>query len=237
MKVFEITNMKHSYHKIKGDQQRFDQNLGVKKLYQRYKPGEEPHPKNKLVQVLGHGVYSTAVAKSNKPDEVFKISRATHNLNEDPYYLYLSRIAAGKDTSENPFIPRIKQVKVYETDDKVHPYFYIVTMERLYHLELLDNEDLIKLITTLTKPRITNRLLASVGAYNAPEVLRQQSHRQLIVILVDKIREEKIKNPQLRDAMNIAASTGMEFDITPNNIMYRNTPNGVQLVLSDPVRN
>ena len=235
MKVLEV--IKHSYHKVNSDASAFRKNMGVRDLTTYYKPGEDTQAKNKLVQVIGHGAYSTAVQTQRDPNNVLKISRGTSDLNEDPYYLYLSRIASSERAVTNPFIPRVYQVKVYETTDKVHPYFYIVKMEKLEKLETLSSVELIEMITTLTKARMTNRFKMMVGTYNAPEALKAYSHDQLIVMLVDKVRREKIKNPELQAAMDLAASTGMDFDITRHNIMVRPTPTGPQLVLADPVKN
>jgi hypothetical protein len=113
----------------------------------------------------------------------------------------------------------------------------MVKMERLSNLRSLSDEELRHMIKTLTNPKMFNRLKAKVGMFNVDQVLAKQSHGQLIEILVDKVRRENIKDPQLQAAMDLAATTGMEFDITPNNIMVRKTANGPQLVLADPVAN
>lgn len=237
MKVMEV--IKHSYHKIKSDANQFRQNMGVRNLTTAYGPrGEaDPKPKNKLIQVLGHGAYATAVANTKDSNRVMKISRGTDNLNDDPYYSYLSSIAAYPEMENNPFIPRVFQVKVYETTDKAHKYFYIVTMERLYELRSLNEQELIRMILSLTKAKMTVRFKAALGGTPAPDILKQQSHGELLEILVDKIRKQKIIDPQLQAAMKLAENTGFDFDITAHNIMVRKTINGPQLVLADPIKN
>lgn len=235
MKITEV--IKHSYHKIKSDATQFRKNMGVREPMSFYNPTKLPQPKNKLIKVLGHGVYAAAVMSEKNPNSVMKISRGTNNLEDDPYYGYLSSIATHPNVESNPFIPRVYQVKVYETTDNIYKFFYIVKMERLYELTSLSDQELIKFILTITKSKMTVGFKAALGISSGDQILKKQSHEQLIHILVDKIRREKIKDPQLQAAMNIAASTGFEFDITPSNIMVRKTPSGPQLVLADPVRN
>lgn len=233
MKLVEI---KHSYHKIKGSGEAFRKNMGVRDLntfYSGPNAAPSPEPKNKLVKVLGHGAYSTAV-QGKDPNSVMKISRGSNDLNEDPYYLYLSQIAAHR--SDNPFLPKVFEVKVYETSQDPK-YFYIAKMERLYPLHSLSEQDLVKMILSLTKAKMTVGFKQALGLVNGEDILKKQSHGQLIEILIGKIRQEKIKDPQLKQAMSIAANTGMEWDITPSNIMVRKTEQGPHLVLADPVRN
>jgi hypothetical protein len=233
----KLNEIKHSYHKIKGDGEAFRQNLGVRSLEKFYSGPNatpDPQPKNRLVKVLGHGAYSTAV-HGRDPNVVMKISRGTRDLNDDPYYLYLSRIAAAKTI--NPFLPRVYEVKVYETSNRFSPYFYIAKMERLHSLHTLTDRELIEMILALTKAKMTVSFKQALGITSGEEVLKKQSRGELIEILISKIRREKIKNPQLKAAMNLAASTGMEWDITSHNLMVRHTDEGPQLVLADPVRN
>ncbi len=229
MKVMEV--IKHSHHKVKSDADQFRRNMGI-----HYYSGERSQPKSKLIDKIGSGAYSVAIANKKDPTNVMKISRGTNDLNDDPYYGYLSGIAAHSEMEKNPFIPKVFEVKVYETTGN-YKYFYIAKMERLYELRSLNDDELRQFIITLTKPRMMNRIKASVGMYDAVEALKKENHGHLVEILVDKIRREKIKDPQLQAAMRLAQNTGFEYDITANNIMVRKTPNGPQLVLADPVRN
>lgn len=233
MKVFEVT--KFSHHKIKSTGDEFRQSVGVR---DQQRPSDQPKPKNKLIQVIGAGAYSTAVVNVNQPNQVMKISNGMASLASDPYFQYLSRIAGSKNSKANPYFPRVYEVRVYETTNPRdrQKLFYIANMERLQTLESLSEQELVDLIIKEAKPTMVNKVKSMVGMYDAKKQLMKQEKFELVSILVNKIRREKIRDPQLKAAMDLAAETGFEYDIHEYNLMVRKTPDGIQLVLADPVR-
>jgi len=226
--------IKFSHHNIKSTGEQFRKNLGVRSLED---PKIKPIPKSHLVQVLGHGQYASAITTNKEPQNARKISRGTPDLRQDAYYAYVGRIAADPKAEANPYIPKIYQVKVYETTspNPESKYFYIVYMERLYHLDQLGPQELIQEILRITKSKLTNRFRAALGQ-DVTGQLQTLEKGKLIELFVDKIRELKIKDPQMQAAMKLAQSTGMLMDITKHNIMFRRTDKGIQVVLADPVR-
>ena len=240
MKVFEIVSPTHSVHKIKSTGQEFRQNMGVRDLTKFYGPNGEdaPAPKNsKLVKVLGHGAYATAVKVKGK-NEVMKISRGTADVADDPWYQYVSRLASDDHIASNPWFPRVYKMKVYETTDKVFKYFYVAYMEELYPLTSLGDDELRHLIAKSVQPKLTSRIRAAIpmSTYDPMKKLETMDAQKLRDVLVDKVRSWKARDPQLKQALDFLMNFHKDTDITEWNIMVRRTPVGPQLVLADPLK-
>lgn len=241
MKLVEIVTPTHSVHKIKSTGQEFRKNMGVRDLTTAYGPhGEkDPVPKNShLVKVLGHGAYASAVEVKGK-NEVMKISRGTEDVNNDPWYQYISRLASDDHAASNHWFPRVYKMKVYETTDPTFKYFYIAYMEKLSQLSTLSQEELLSLVGRTVQPKLKDRVRAALpmSSYDPTKKLQGMDKQQLITILVDKVRAEQAKDPQLKDALNFLRNFGSKsLDITEWNIMVRRTSVGPQLVLADPLK-
>lgn len=239
MKVFEVIKPTHSVHKIKSTGAEFRKNLGIRDLTKFYGPhGEDdPQPKNQLVKVLGHGAYAGAIEVQGK-NEVMKISRGTNNPADDPWYQYISRLASDDHIASNPWFPRVYKMKVYETTDKAFKYFYIAYMEKLYPLTSLSDEELRGLIARSVQPKLTSRIRAAIpmSTYDPMAKLQKMNGESLREVLVDKVRNQKARDPQLKQALDFLMNFHKDTDITEWNIMVRRTSVGPQLVLADPLR-
>lgn len=239
MKVLEVIQPTHSVHKINSTGDEFRQNMGIRSLNKMYGPrGEpDPQPKNKLVKVLGHGAYAGAVEVSGR-NEIMKISRGTNDINEDPWYQYISRLASGDHVSQNPWYPRVYKMKVYETTDQIHKFFYIAYMEKLYPLTSLNREELIAITAKTIRPKLSARIRMAMpmSSYDPTAKLEKMDDAKLREVLVDKIRRHEAKDPQLKQALDFTLNFYKENDITEHNIMVRRTSVGPQLVLADPLR-
>lgn len=203
-----------------------------------------PSIKHKLTQPkglehLGSGVATTVYQKKTQPHEVKKITFHVVDFYESYLFEFLKVCI---EHQGNPFFPKIYSVQVLRERD--HGYFAVyVTMEKLHQLEDL----------TWGEISFLYRKLFDISVKKATELRAIRDKEDAIIFLarlvktqVDKIHGLNVPaygvkpSPQLEMALRELGSIlkkvpGAFADIHKDNIMFRRTPYGVQLVLSDPV--
>jgi hypothetical protein len=233
MKLLELYKTEVSFTKTKGNARQADDS------YREHDPSwnadAKPH-KNKLIKVLGTGVFGTAIEHGNSPGEVTKVSRPIQSLKHDGYFRYLTTILRSQRLQDNPYLPKIYKIKIYKSVDG--EYFYIVKMEKLHNIKNASTKEL-----EAINDRIWNEL---------PDHSRKDWHedKDALRYYVTDYLERVISNPNLaanikdddfRQALAFVkkaqtnGSSNRNLDLHDGNVMLRRTSVGAQLVLTDPL--
>lgn len=184
---------------------------------------------------LGMGFYSKVVDDKEDPHFVKKYNHRFDNSRiHDGFVIYAEAIIRYK-LYDNPFFPRIyKHNKTHDSHGKVlHSY----QIERLYPLKQLSLEEIKFLYSQLFNDG--ENIIEEVGGSSAT---LDTLISVMVNIISDSIRAtaRDIKNPDLLNAVNIISSivnacSECFLDLCANNVMFRRSPYGVQLVITDPI--
>lgn len=201
---------------------------------------------------LGAGMYATTHAWRSEPGTAIKTSNPVHRLEDDMYFNFVRMIASKKHIQDNPYFPRIYDVKVYKTRGDSETYVYQVKMERLHDLRNLDTPELL----AIGRQMFTNfdDMVASFkhnkqfsSGVGTPKIRTNEFVlRKIILRTLDQSfsynaqAATNIKDPNLKQAILIMkkminSTDEMATDIHDGNIMVRRGPFTPQLVFTDPV--
>lgn len=200
---------------------------------------------------IGAGIQSFVYANENKPDRVVKLTLAADN---DAYEAFLKLILHHQD---NPFLPKIYAVKKYRIDT-ISPDEYIELKRLLTSMgsTSMDEKELrrVKWLLIVVTERLVpirqadrDELTQSLKKLYGPEGLKlcrtQWSDCNIIYPLTKpNLLNELVRltpNWQFRKAIRLVRLLFKKYaeDIHKENIMFRQTPTGLQLVFNDPVWN
>lgn len=184
------------------------------------------------------GAYGSV--EDDKSDEhmVNKRYHRTYNtLDNDGYYTYINTLDKQDLPDTNPFFPRVYNINIeQDAAGKIKPTFNI---EKLSSLKTLDTDVIYAIGDSLfnniddyvmdSRRKILgdNRMTSGMLGLAIRDVLTRRDYGLL-------------KNHHLADALkvidNIISSNKKFFnDVYDENIMFRGTPHGPQVVLSDPI--
>ncbi len=214
---------------------------------------------------LGQGSFASAFASKKEPGTVRKVVSHVIDLEGDAYFSYVKLISKNNRIQSNRFFPRIFDIKVFKTPDRLDDaeadksdtwrYDYAIDMERLFDWNKLTDED--ALIMGKQLYHNFERLIEFDHVRSIPDKVSGRGQpkgrpykRALLRLLRQTFgghrtdKENKvveIKDPQFKQAVMFIKNMrrtdrhGMFSDIHDGNVMFRRTPQGVQLVLADPV--
>ncbi len=174
---------------------------------------------------LGYGKYSYVTQKKADPHLVTKVqNKAASNLANDGYFSYIKYIVDNKIAQRNPYAPRVYKINKFK--DTAGNEKYTIDMEKLVDIEDISGEELAvvyKMITGLES--------------NADDV---NALRNKMTFFLGKHLSGDTNNPNLDEVLKIIDYLLREnddfiLDIHDGNIMFRRTPHGVQLVITDPL--
>jgi len=240
------------------------------KLKELFKPSVKKLPHGELepedqvssdakVTEIGDGMYANAAEHSDKIGEVVKTSNPIQSIAGDGYLQFLSKILKNNRLQDNPYLPKIYSLNIYQKLIKGNKYyFYKIRMEKLRPLTSLSIKELQYIInkafhitstlSTYTQDTLNNMLPKSRDKTKGkPEEYTKEQLLHIIVETLDNaLRQEvstnntvNIKDPKLKQAIYIIKSlirNNKGFnDMHPGNIMYRLTSVGPQLVIIDPL--
>jgi hypothetical protein len=232
--------------KLKPKKTRGPEDTG-KRVFKDYEKAEE----------LGQGSFASAFSSKKDPGTVRKVVSHVIDLEGDAYFSYIKLISKNNRMQSNRFFPRIFDIKVFKTpgDGDTTLYDYGIDMERLWDWNKLTDEDayiagkqLYHNFDRLMELDHIRGIPDSVSGRGLPK--KRPYKRALLRLLRQtfskhiKGKESKlieIKDPQFKQAVMLIKGMqqkdrhGMFADIHDGNIMFRRTPQGVQLVLADPV--
>lgn len=235
MKLLELVEPKLSHHEVKVGPNKFNKalrNMGADNPYDR-SSDNPPKAKNPNVTVLGGGAYASAIQPASS-HEVMKISRGTYDLDNDPYYQYITKLIKSGLMFENPFFPRVYKLKTYQNNSKKmaqtdgKKFFYIVELERLDPLIKSSKEELLHFY----------EMISPYSIHPSVEAMDQKDIYDRMTSVLQKmlLSPRTIKDERLRQAVDfiVGLKTGHR-DLHNENAMVRRTSVGPQLVLTDPL--
>ncbi len=166
------------------------------------------------------GAYGKYDRLSSEPKMGIKTSIRDNPEDKDAYYQYIK--AVSQVSSENPFFPRVYDIKTIR--DKNNRITYDIKIEHLNELNSLSKEELF---------RMAKRLFVNVDVYGF------DSHTFGAMVRDAAYGKKDIRDENLKDAIQlinyIRKKYDFENDINWKNIMIRRTNLGYQLVITDPL--
>lgn len=184
---------------------------------------------------IGYGMYGKAVPNKKSPFTVKKNNFfPLKNIdNNDGYMYYIRSIVSNKMAQSNPFFPRVYDI-IYLID-KDGKQRYRAEIEKLEHSHAFSVEELTQMLKTLYPKRL-------IGTYND---VYQLTHRLCYLIRqhINKRNAYAPKNEKFKECLDFIIELQNKnnefvgYDFHDNNIMYRRTGFGPQLVITDPFFN
>lgn len=202
--------------------------------------------KDKVVSVsdpLGSGHFSK-VYKHDSPkrlNQVTKVGKAgsvgigspkrTDDLTKDGYLSYITMVNEfQKSGGQNPFFPNINKLKIYRDDEGLH---YTINLEKLYDIKtpkIFNNHELMnsmkeELLNVEEFKWMEDINLASCFLYVTDMPTRD---------MIDAAKDESLKEA-LKLIDDVKRKHGLEWDLGPQNVMWRMTGTRPQVVITDPL--
>jgi hypothetical protein len=178
---------------------------------------------------MGSGFYSTVYADNDDPHMVIKdMERHGGDKPRDGFSSYIEAIIENGMNGVNPYVPRVYKLNSSKTKDNEYKHTYQI--EKLNDLEHLDKKDF---------EFIFSKLLSEdkIKEYTDHSVRLAWALASYIDDLVHGY-EPLSKSKKLNEVIELIRQLyqrGLSYDIKPENMMYRSTPYGAQLVISDPL--
>jgi len=225
--------------------------------------GQKPSVlRNPKVKHKGSGAFASTYQHQDRPEDVRKITKPQVVI--DGYHKYIELLQDNPD-SDNPYFPKIREITRYSKKQepgaepaKKRPINYSrnstahepdavvlsVKKEALRHLEELTYTEVAPVFERWFGTDWYKQLRKITDA--SIDTLKSWERYDLIISsMVRAIAKnpEKWKDDLLDEDLYNAlywlrytvARDGVEFDFGGNNIMYKRSPYGIQLVLTDPV--
>lgn len=187
--------------------------------------------RDKDVEHLGTRTFSSAYVHKDRPQDVRKVSRRVEAEDIDGYFYYVKELETNPD-NDNPYFPRFRDITFYE--DTEGGIVYSTSVERLFHLKSLDQLEMQAIAT-----RIFGDNLEDIPKIN-DDRLDNMDIAMFVQTAIDEIRYHRyIVDEEFKRATKfikkVADKYSLDVDAHYENIMFRRTPAGAQLVISDPL--
>lgn len=194
---------------------------------------------------LGYGHFSKVYQSDSQKrlNQVTKVGQAgkigkfgsgkpvrTNDPAQDGYLSYINMVNnLQKSGNNNPFFPRIHRFKVYRENDGL--LYYIAELEKLYDLQtpgIYKNEELIN--------SIKERLFYTDEFQWFQDTSFAMSFLYITELPypLDAIKGEDLKNAW-KMINDLARKNNLNWDLGPQNLMWRMTGTMPQLVITDPL--
>ena len=192
-------------------------------------PNRRFGPSKPQEDAIGKGRYSTV---RNDPKDPHMVTKKTKYDKEETQYhnkdLYPQFIEAliNSDQKMNPYFPRVYGMKAYtdKSGNKLHKF----NMEKLNDLSELSKEEFDHVLDLIMDENIKKAYHISGPGYLAWFIVE--------AIKSSSVRKE-IKDRNLYNALSFLSKflkKQWHLDLHANNMMFRRTPYGAQLVITDP---
>ncbi len=194
--------------------------------------------RNPKVKHLGSGSFASAYAHEDRPHDIRRISKPA--VDPDAYLKYIEALKNNPDY-DNPYFPQIHEVTKYTGDADSRGVQTVLSVKagRLHRLDTLNNKEVHAVLerwfgenySNVMKKMFHYDLQGISSYYLIPDVVRK---------LIEKKRFRKeVVDQELLRAINFmdkeVLKKGVQSDIGVNNLMFRRSPSGIQIVLTDPV--
>jgi len=197
---------------------------------------------------LGQGAFGAAYEIPKDVTTVVKTSELNRqSWYADGYFNYVKEIA---DKTDNPYLPQIYEIRRMQPAGKnkygesPEPYL-LVNTEQLYKGEQFKPDELLLSIRRMMGRELTKTDYKIFLELNHGKKLTTWGLLQVIADALNSYARAKsakdsfvIADPQLRQALGIVRKLkkkGYVVDLHEQNFMFRRTPYGPQLVLTDPL--
>ncbi len=216
--------------------------------------------RNPKVTHKGSGAFASTYQHQDRPEDVRKITKPQIVI--DGYHKYIELLKDNPDF-DNPYFPKIREITRYSkkqadlipdpttklySRDSVHDDSDAVVLsvkkEALRHLDELTYAEAVSVFERWFGTDWLKQLRKITDA--SVETLKSWDRYDLIMTNI--IRKISFDPESWRGALldkdlynaiywlkNTVAKDGVEFDLGGNNVMYKRSPYGIQLVLTDPV--
>lgn len=190
------------------------------------------YPNQETHQKIGNGYYANVYQHKDDPHMVTK-----HAVKDDPgYELYMQLLNQNDRMGSNPYFPRI-----YRTNGRV------TDIEKLSPITSINSAELAHIISTAFGS-VDNLVNSSTKWFREKlaQVTNKADKQKLLTTMLssalDDMASEKVpvevQSKELAQAIQMLQSIDTDAlysDISSDNLMIRRGPNGVQLVLTDPI--
>lgn len=222
MKIFEIIEPKNIVRNLST---KFDPEQVATDLI-RHNREYRARPERKKSKLIKRGAFSKGRQNIQDPFMFTKTTVKPNLPEDDPYLEYVKAITPYMGS--NPYFPRIYVVKqVKDSEGQVKTTYQI---EKLMDWSALSTDDEGRLDII---QHIANRALYR------PLKRHPMDNLYTIATAITFNNIRLIKDPLLKQAIKVINSVskefGFEYDMHEGNFLYRPTPQGVQLVISDPL--
>lgn len=227
----------------------------VKRLPKQHNFGEYQNPsvlRNPKVKHKGSGAFGSTYQHQDRPEDVRKITKPQKFL--DGYHKYIELLKDNPDF-DNPYFPKLREITKYsrrvdkeendasqwKASDEV---VLSVKKEALRSTEELTYEEVEQIFTRWFGEKWMDQLKKITDA----SIDTLKSWQRFDLIIENMVRNiakypENWRGALLDDDLYNAlhwlkykvAQDGVDFDFGGQNIMYKRSPYGIQLVLTDPV--
>ncbi len=191
------------------------------------------------VKHLGSGSFASAYTHKDRPHDIRRISAPS--IEPDAYHKYIDALKKSPDY-DNPYFPQIHEVTKYTGGVEGKETVLSVKAGRLRRISELRTEEIQAVFERWFGEDYENVLakeypLGGTGAqagdlsyYMFPALVRK-------IIEEKKFRKKVVDQDLLRAAIFISKllTNKVRTDLGINNLMYRRSPSGIQIVITDPV--
>lgn len=196
--------------------------------------------RTKMTQA-GGGKYSHVYELPKEVNSVVKVARhPADDIKRDGYYNYIKTVMA----MDNPYFPKVDEIKRFKSPDGKE--FFSVRMEKLNNMAQLSTKEIQAFYSrAFTRPVSDEEVVTMTKQIVSPMRRKEAGDKVWVLAMTEFIENcvedpdeaKKIADPQLKQAVDVLRmfmKHGYMGDIHPENIMFRRTPYGAQLVFTDP---
>ncbi len=199
-----------------------------------YDANGEPFGDNTGIKKLGTGAEATVV-KHKDENAVVKIFGTTQQIKHNAHLQYL--LATKKYAAGNPYLPRVLSIQELPHPSDEHPDIkgYAIRIERLWHLAEVPDDARMDMLHKIYGDKVDPDTKVNFPSDFATAVRAGVLNKMPIIDPYFKQAANIIIG--VYNKINTQQSFTDVFDLHSNNMMFRRTQFGWQLVISDPLYN
>lgn len=189
------------------------------------------------------GYFSSVAPSENDPHMVDKTSRFAIAHELDAYLIYAKEIAQSKIASHNTYLPRIYEINSKIDDTKLSLSNYKI--EKLIDHSEVSIEEVLPIFSHLLGDERIAKLYAIAKEEDEPDeyfiervlyTISDLSHLAVQYSSQGKLPDDYYEALKFIEEIYIKHKKYVKkLDFKPNNFMFRRTPVGLQLVITDPL--
>jgi hypothetical protein len=226
----------------------FDTEIKHRNVPDYQENGEAPYERYaRLEDDPTAGLYSQVKPTKNNP---FTVTKTTFDPvkdleKNDGYFYYINEIKNSKQAPENPYFPRVYEVRVYK--DSQGRAKFKAQIETLIRGDEVSEEELKalgeRIFEDFDKALERNASNKAIFRKHETHTTKQKYLHTISMLLNDSMYHQGyIKDPHLKAAAKFIddlqrKNKHIDLDIHDQNFLFRRGKYGIQLVITDPFRN